>query len=123
MTNLKDYSIVFVEDDIYVTKSFSRILDVTFKNVYYTKNGFEALEILETQKIDLVVTDLKMPIMDGFTLIEQVKKSYEKLPIVVVTALRCNEDEIKKLDVDGFILKPLDVVEFINTSKKIFNLD
>lgn len=123
MTNLKDYSIVFVEDDIYVTKSFSRILDVTFKNVYYTKNGFEALEILETQKIDLVVTDLKMPIMDGFTLIEQVKRSYEKLPIVVVTALRCDEDEIKKLDVDGFILKPLDVVEFINTSKKIFNLD
>jgi len=55
-------------------------------NVFTAKNGLQAIEMLKTLIIDVVVTDLRMPEMDGFELIEYLKKNYPGISVVVMTA-------------------------------------
>lgn len=78
-------------------------------------NGREALKVLERDRIDLVLTDLMMPWMDGFDLIEEMKKNdrFKQVPIMVVSARTTEEDRLKILDqgVNNFLSKPFNPKE------------
>jgi len=74
-------------------------------------NGQEALEVLKSNKIDLLVTDLKMPVMDGFGLLAQMSGKYPGIPVIVMTAFGTEEIEqrLKKIDNFFYLEKPLDL--------------
>ena len=86
-------------------------------------NGVDALEKLEKEDFDILLTDVKMPFMDGIQLIDHVVKKKKKLRTVIFSG--CNEfDYAKKairLGVVDYILKPVDPNEFKNTLNKVVN--
>jgi len=112
MENLR---ILYAEDD----KSIIEFVKILFKknnitNVTYVSNGQEALDIYKENKFDLVMTDMIMPIMDGFELIKEIKKINKYQIFVMVTGLDNKEDLIQAIElrVQYFIEKPIQPKKF-----------
>ncbi len=84
------------------------------------QNGIEAIEVLEKNQIDLVVTDLKMPEMDGFQLLVHINNTYPGIPVIVITAF--NSPEIEKNISEEYSIKILEKpVDFDELSQAIIN--
>lgn len=79
--------------------------------VYLAANGLEAMGVLSQHKIDLVVTDLKMPQMDGFELLAQLVRQYPATPAIVMTAFgtRELEEHIRKIGTFPYLEKPIEL--------------
>ncbi|MDA3966356.1 response regulator [Helicobacter sp. WB40] len=113
---LKKLRVLYVEDEEDILKFASMVLEDYVEHLYVARNGREALEILGKVPIDLVVTDILMPKMNGIELIREIKKNSNwDISVIVATAhtetnylLECIE-----LRVDGYILKPIDVEELL----------
>jgi CheY-like chemotaxis protein len=79
-------------------------------------NGEKALKALESESVDLVVTDLKMPVMDGFEFLSQMRKGYPDIPVIVISAF-INPDVEKRLSSLGvchYLEKPFDLEDLVN---------
>ena len=103
---------ILVVDDMplmrHVLINMLRQLD--YKDIVEATDGLQALTILKNQLIDLVITDLHMPKMDGLTLLDAIRKDTEhaQLPVLMVTCEDSSET-VKKIinsKVSGFIIKP-----------------
>ena len=102
--------VLVVDDDPVVGNSFNRVLSEDKGYVVITaQNAAEALEKLRAQEYDLVVTDIKMPGMDGVELAERVKARQPWIPVVIITGYGTTENEVraKAAGVSDFIRKPL----------------
>ena len=82
--------------------------------VLTAENGKTAKEILETLPVDLVVTDLKMPEMDGVELLAFIRKNHPYIPVIVMTAFGNPELEnwLRSIGVFAYLEKPIDFEEF-----------
>lgn len=83
-------------------------------------NGKIALDVLAGNEIDLIVTDLKMPVMDGFELLANLNNKYSKIPVIVITAYGTTEIEnkIENLGAIQYLEKPLDFNELAERIKE-----
>jgi CheY-like chemotaxis protein len=79
-------------------------------NVVLAGDGREALQVLKTQSIDLLVTDLKLPVVDGFQLLAYVSRHYPSLPVIVMTAFGTPdiEERLARMNALHYLEKPLD---------------
>lgn len=105
-------SVLVVDDSISVRKTLQSVLEAKKLRVYTAKDGAEALNLLEKNKVDIVVTDLEMPVMHGYELINRLKKDvrFKNLPIIVLTSrgTKKHEEKAFELGADGYIVKPFD---------------
>jgi DNA-binding NtrC family response regulator len=103
-------SILFVDDDENILKSYARVLRKSPWNVLTASNAEKALEILQRESISLVVTDMKMPEVHGIELISKIREKFDKLPIIVCSAYpgMKDDDNLKFHDIAGFVEKPVD---------------
>ena len=117
MSNNDKKSILVIDDDITIRKLISHHLTLNNYKVLLASNTNEAFDLLYKNAIDLVLCDVIMDKMDGFTFCQLVRenKSYRSIPFVFVTAKNTMEDKSKALDVGGddFITKPFNVEELI----------
>ncbi|SNT35281.1 Tetratricopeptide repeat-containing protein [Ekhidna lutea] len=115
-------TILVVEDHKELRSYLKSILESDFR-VYMATNGSNALDILQSQKIDLIITDLMMPYMDGFELVDHLKKDKElkKIPVVVVSARTDHKERLELISkgAEDVISKPFDKEEL---SLKIQNI-
>ena len=97
-------NLLLVDDEMIFLKSLAEGLRMVNKdyNVLLAKNGEHAIRVLKSVRVDLLLTDLKMPVMDGFDLLLEVLKKYPYLPVIVTSAFS-NDDVIKKINAMGFI--------------------
>ncbi len=106
---LKKKKILLVEDSPITRELEKNILEKNGFEVIEAENGLEAFEKLGAEDIDLIISDIDMPIMDGFTMVEKIKKKdeYRNIPIIIVTMKESNEDKLRAihLGVDGYITK------------------
>ncbi len=119
-------SILIVEDHKELRSYLKAILSTEFR-VYLAADGGSALEILQSQNIELIITDLMMPYMDGFELIDHLQKDKElrKIPVLVVSA-RTDKSEKLNLIAKGaidVIGKPFDKEELLIRIKSILNTE
>ena len=105
----QNLSVLYVEDEDDTRTQISQILKLFFNEVFVSKNGKEALEIFQMNTIDLVMTDLTMPKMDGLTLIKKIRDISHNQHIIVLTAHNSKYDMMQTIDlqIDGFLLKPI----------------
>jgi YesN/AraC family two-component response regulator len=109
MQKLKQLNVLFVEDDELVRDAFILLVENLFKNFYVAKDAYEALEIYKNKKIDLVITDIKMPKLSGLELASILKKENKDQIILVITAFS-DMDYMKKaidIGIDGYLTKPV----------------
>lgn len=83
--------------------------------VSQAENGQEALCILENQQVDLIISNIMMPLIDGFELIESLRQANYRTPILTITARESFEDKEKgfRLGTDDYMVKPIDMNEMI----------
>lgn len=108
--------VLLVEDDNAIVQLIARWLNQHGFSVLTAENGREALDILAQQPVDIVVTDLQMPVMDGFELIAHLLSEQVNLPIIIMTAMVVSDVE-RRLHQIGplpIIRKPLSVTALHN---------
>jgi two-component system, cell cycle response regulator DivK len=110
-------TILYVEDNPDNRTLVRRILLSEDYGLLEANNAFEALEVLKTSKPDLILMDINMPDMDGYTLTAKIKNmpGYANVPILALTANVMRGDREKTLEAgcDGYIQKPLDIDQLI----------
>jgi len=105
----KELTVLYVEDDLALREEVSLFLSDIFKQIDLAPNGLEGLEKLAQNNYHLVITDIRMPVMDGIEMIEKIKELYPTQPILVTSAHNESEYLIKliNLGVQYYITKPL----------------
>ncbi len=87
----------------------TELLEVSGYSVVSAISGIEALEIMEDDLPDLVLTDVKMPEMDGITLLEKIKKDHPDIPVLLMSAYHHIGDKPMKYQPTCFFNKPIDL--------------
>lgn len=109
------FSILVCEDDFAIKTMISTKLKQENYSVYTAQNGQEALNLMEKQQIDLVISDIMMPEMDGYEFVQILRETKYTLPILMITAKSQLEslEEAFKLGVDDYMVKPLRLEELV----------
>ena len=117
--------IMVIDDEPLVLKSIGKLLEIEGYFVTTSENGKEALKIIEQEEIDLVISDIRMPHMNGVetinVMIERCKeKKKESPPFIFITgyADEMVNQKARDLDPADFIHKPFNQIDFINSVKK-----
>jgi PAS domain S-box-containing protein len=110
---IRGKTVLVVDDDEAVRSSMAEILGHEGCKVLTTPSGHEALRFLDDQNVDLVISDVQMPDMDGYELFRRVRDGHAKLPVVLMTAYYYDKDHvIKRSKADGLrdviFKKPID---------------
>jgi CheY-like chemotaxis protein len=118
--NLRDATILLVDDEPDLREIFGYWLGDDCGRLYTAANGEEALAILKTTPIDLLVTDVRMPVMDGIALVRRLAALARPIPsIVFVSGFGIvDEREMYSLGVEAFLAKPLTREDFLEALEK-----
>ena len=109
------FHIMVVEDDTELRDLFCAVLTERGYQTLPAAGGMEALDILEHSYVDLIISDIMMPKLDGFTLTEQLRNANYDMPILIITALDGLEDKRRgfRAGTDDYMVKPIDVNEMV----------
>ena len=109
------FSILVCEDDFAIKTMISTKLKQENYSVHTVQNGQEALNLMEKQQIDLVISDIMMPEMDGYEFVQTLRETKHTLPILMITAKSQLEslEAAFKLGVDDYMVKPLRLEELV----------
>ena len=109
------FNIWVVEDDKNLRKLITTYLQRNKYNTYEATNGEEALNVLDQSYIDLIVSDIMMPKMDGYELIKSLREAKYDVPILIITAKSEIEDKKEGflLGADDYMVKPIDIEEML----------
>ena len=110
-------TILYIEDNADNRLLVRRILHAEDYEFTEAKNASDALAVLKTARPNLILMDINMPDMDGYTLTAKIKSmpGFERIPILAITANVMRGDREKSLEAgcDGYIQKPLDVDQLV----------
>jgi len=117
-------TVLMVDDSKAILSLMRNVLDMAGYNVLTASDGEEGLKILNSDKrVDIIITDLNMPNMDGITFIWEIRKisKYMFTPICMLTTEteKAKLEEGESLSIDAWIHKPVQPVNVLNIVKKI----
>jgi len=103
--------ILVVDDDNTLLKFFKIHLNKFFSRVIVVKNAKEAIDTLREKEIDLVLSDIRMPRMDGLQLMKRVRKHDAAIPVLMISGALLTDEQAKAADedADGYLRKPFSV--------------
>ena len=103
------YKLLIVEDNVELLMLMNQLLSTRY-HVKTASNGKEALKIIKKEELDIIISDVMMPVMDGLTLTKRIKgdPNYQHLPIILLTAKTQEEDRNEALQIgaDSYVTKP-----------------
>ncbi len=105
------FNILIVDDEKNIREGLGKALELEDYQVFLAENGKEALKQLNSEEIDLIVTDLKMPEMSGEDLLKKVSSAYPTVPVIILTGHGTIESAVNAMR-DGaydFLTKPLNL--------------
>jgi YesN/AraC family two-component response regulator len=121
----KNKKVLIVDDDEQIVDIMADILKKSFGTVVTAYNGKEALEKYTTDKFDLVITDIRMPKMDGIELSIEIRRLHHEQAIIVASAHSDSEYlmDLISLGINDFILKPIDMTLFYKKIIKVLEYE
>ncbi|KAB7888618.1 GGDEF domain-containing response regulator [Poseidonibacter ostreae] len=119
---LENISVLYVEDEMDVREFTGKLLSSLVKKVYLAENGLEGLKQFKENKdtIDLIVSDINMPKMDGLEMCEQIRQINKETPIVITSAHN-DPNFLKKaisVGVNTYAMKPIDLYQLVESMIK-----
>lgn len=114
---LKNITILYAEDEKDLREVTHQILKGFTKKQYVAEDGAQGLELFKQHEneIDLIITDVNMPVLNGLEMVKEIKKLNMNIPIIVATAFSNKEYLLEAIDigVDKYVLKPIDVAKLL----------
>ncbi len=112
---LANLSLLYIEDDPETRTELTRFLKRRLGKVSTAENGIEGLQKLDREPIDIVVTDLKMPLMDGMQMVKEIRNKGLETPVIITSALSDSGGILEAMDlgVIKYVVKPMDPEELI----------
>ncbi|MCD4833317.1 MAG: response regulator [Bacteroidales bacterium] len=109
LRNWENKVVVIAEDEQINYLFLKAVLKPTKAQVIWTKTGRETIDICNTEKVDIVLMDIKMPDLNGLEATIEIKKDFPNLPIIAQTAYAMEEDEDASMEAgcDDYISKPI----------------
>ena len=113
MNSIKELKILYVEDDIFAQEEMQHFLKGKADRIFIASNGREGIESFEFRRPDIVIADILMPVMDGISMIKELKKIDSGAHIVITTSVNSVDTVLEAVDlgIDSYIVKPLDFTE------------
>ena len=110
---MKTYKILLVDDDLLILQAISSALEQEGYNVTTAANGKEAVELLEQNNFDLILTDLVMDAVDGMGVLKKAKEKNPESIVIILTGFGdlISAIEALRLDADDYLLKPCEPEE------------
>ncbi len=132
LEELKNITVLYVEDEDDIRKTTSQTLDKLFKKIYLASNGEEGLDVFNQHKseIDIIVSDINMPKKDGLAMVSDILLA-NNIPVIITTAYTDEKFLLKAIDIkiDKYITKPiklkeltLQIAKLVKKNKKNKNL-
>ena len=118
--NFSDYTILVVDDSPATVEIIKRNLETKNYKVFTSGNVSDAINVLDKTLIDLVITDLRMPGIDGINLVKHVRENFKNTEILVITGFPSVETAVKsiKFGADDYLAKPFTETELFNAVEK-----
>ncbi|MDW7661705.1 MAG: Na-translocating system protein MpsC family protein [Bacillota bacterium] len=118
---LSGLNVLYIEDEPVLREEITTFLKRRVKSVIVASNGKEGLEKFATYPVDFIITDLKMPVMDGIEMAREIRKSNTAIPIVITTALSDVElmQSSIEIGINRYLLKPIDLETFNNMLESV----
>lgn len=115
--------VLVVDDDLLMQKLVQTRMTQEGYEVICANNGLEGLQVMEKRKPDLIISDVMMPIMNGFIFYKQVKRIPElvNIPFLVITSYPETQDSFLLIGADAFIAKPFDMAQLLAKSKQLIS--
>jgi len=111
MDKLSQIKVLYVEDDELIREELAETLEFDVKELIVAENGEDGLEKFKKYNPDLVISDVKMPKMDGLAMSKEIKLLSAKTPIIITTAFSDSDYLMKAIEIgiDRYVLKPIDI--------------
>jgi CheY-like chemotaxis protein len=110
-------TVLVADDDSLIRTIFTEIIRGEGFESVEADNGQKALDLVNSQKIDLIFSDMNMPVMNGFELLVAVKREHPQIPITVITGFNSTyrEEDAMAAGADAYITKPFKVEDIVRT--------
>jgi len=115
-------NILIVDDELGIREVIKEYCLNENYNVFEAENGIIALELIERNKIDIIILDIMMPKMDGYTTLTKIRKKYD-IPVIMLSARSEEYDKLQGFDlgVDDYVTKPFSPKELIARIKAVLS--
>ena len=117
--------ILLIENEAFLRKLYSEFLSMSKYEVHSAENGRAGLDKVESVKPDLIILDIKMPVMDGAEFLRHIKQNlkHKNIPVLILTGVPNIEDinECLKLGAVGYVEKSTHPVDLLNKIEKILS--
>jgi two-component system chemotaxis response regulator CheY len=110
--------ILVVDDDAAVREVVAAVLDAEGYEVLTAANGAEALAVIERQRPGLLVLDMRMPVLDGWGVAQQLAARGIRLPILVMTAARDARRWAAEIGATGYVDKPFNIADLLTAVER-----
>jgi YesN/AraC family two-component response regulator len=125
----KNLKVLYIEDNIDVREQTLKMLNIFFNNIVVGSNGDEGLVVFkannsyENSNFDLIITDIEMPIVDGISMINAIRKLDRHIPILVFSAHSNPDYMLQTINagIDGYLLKPYNIEQISNTLMNVID--
>jgi len=110
-------TLLYVEDSYESLELTLELFEDFFEHIITAKDGKEAIEKFNAHKVDIIITDINMPVMNGLDMLKEIRTTNKEIPVLVLSAYSEPEYFIEsiKLGVNGYILKPIDYQQMNDT--------
>ncbi|MDR1554853.1 MAG: response regulator transcription factor [Campylobacteraceae bacterium] len=123
---LSDFNVLVVEDDSVARVMLKQGLKECFAAYYEAKNGLEGIEVFKKHKIDIIVVDIHLPLLNGFDMIKEILALKPKQPFIIITSYDTDKNILSSIHTGAFsfLKKPIDIEDLqialmLALSKKI----
>jgi len=113
--------IIVVDDSKDIRELLKNRLEANNYSVILAETGRVGMEKIEQEKPDLILLDIKMPDMDGFTLMEELRKKSIAIPIIILTAYADMQDLFTVKEITDYVLKPFKDEDLLLRISRVFN--
>lgn len=124
LEELSNYTVLYAEDDAGVRKNVAEMLRLLFKEVFVAIDGEEAYALFTTQSPDIVITDIKMPKLDGIELAKKIRNDDANIQIIVISAYTEVDYMLEAIDLSlmKYIVKPITETKLFEALEKFLAL-
>ena len=105
-------TILLVDDEKDIAELLAEFFEALGYRVILTFNGDEAFIVFNEEKIDIVITDIRMPKMNGLKLLKHIKSSMPRFPVILMTGFALNSRDLSNIrySADAYVVKPFDLI-------------